>query len=112
CALLLADGYSLLGHRDTAMRWLRTAVAQSFINYPYLATHDPFLVNVRTDPRFTELMREVKARWEALTRRSVGAESGGRGDTGTGRHGDAEKERDTCNSLDITESSSSAFTAS
>src|SRR4029077_6756970 len=66
-ALLLADGYSLLGHHDAAMRWLRTAVAQGFINYPYLASHDPFLVNVRSDPRFTELMREVKPRWEALT---------------------------------------------
>ena len=108
------------GHHDAAMRWLRTAVAQGFINYPYLATRDPFLVNVRSDPRFTELMREVKPRWEALTGRSVGVESGGRGDgetrgqadAGTGRHGDAAKKRGTHNSLDITVSSSSSFTAS
>jgi TolB-like protein/Tfp pilus assembly protein PilF len=66
-ALFLADGYSLLGDNDAAIRWLHTARAQGFINYPYLATRDPFLVNVRSDPRFEELMREVKKRWEALT---------------------------------------------
>ena len=64
-ALFLADGYALIGHHDGAMRWLRTAVAQGFINYPYLATLDPFLANVRSDPRFAELMLEVRARWEA-----------------------------------------------
>jgi hypothetical protein len=53
------------------MRWLRTAVAQGFINYPYLETRDPFLVNVRTDPRFAELMREVKKHWEALAQTST-----------------------------------------
>jgi len=105
-ALLLADGYSLLGHHDAAIRWLQAAVAQGFINYPYLATHDPLLANVRSDLRFLELMREVKARWEAL------GETGGQRDAVTGRHGDAEKEPDLCKSLDITESSSSAFTAS
>ena len=84
-ALLLADGYSLLGHHDAAMRWLRTAVAQGFINYPYLASHDPFLVNVRSDPRFTELMLEVKPRWEALTPDLPAISvSGGRGEGGTG----------------------------
>ncbi|HEX3231074.1 MAG TPA: AAA family ATPase, partial [Pyrinomonadaceae bacterium] len=66
-ALFLADGYALIGDHDAALRWLRTAVAQGFINYPYLATRDPFLANVRSDPRFAELMRGVKARWEALS---------------------------------------------
>ena len=65
-ALFLADGFSLIGDRDAAMRWLQKAVAQGFINYPYLETRDPFLANVRTDPRFAELMREVKRRWKAL----------------------------------------------
>ncbi len=63
-ALFLADGYALIGHHDAALRWLRTAVVRGFINYHYLATLDPFLANVRSDPRFTELMREVRARWE------------------------------------------------
>jgi tetratricopeptide (TPR) repeat protein len=66
-ALFVADGYALIGHPDAALRWLRTAVARGFINYPYLATHDPFLANVRSDLRFTELILEVRARWEALS---------------------------------------------
>jgi tetratricopeptide (TPR) repeat protein len=70
-ALFLADGYSLLGKTDTAMRWLRNAVDQGFINYPYLAVHDPFLANVRSDPGFAELMREVRTRWEALAGANV-----------------------------------------
>ena len=64
-ALFLADGYSLIGRNDDALRWLRTAVALGFINYPYLATRDPFLASVRSDLRFTELLRGVRARWEA-----------------------------------------------
>ena len=63
-ALFLADGYALIGQHDSSLRWLRTAVAQGFLNYRYLATHDPFLANVRSDLRFTELLREVRARWE------------------------------------------------
>jgi hypothetical protein len=66
-ALFLADGYSLIGDSDNAVKWLRAAIAQGFINYPYLANRDPFLANVRTDPRFAELMREVKPRWEAVS---------------------------------------------
>ena len=65
-ALFLADGYSLIGRNDDAIRWLRTAITLGFINYPILATRDPFLANVRSDPRFEELMRMVKPRWQAL----------------------------------------------
>ena len=65
-ALFLADGYSLIGRNDDAIRWLRTAIALGFINYPILSTRDPFLANLRSDPRFEELMRMVKARWQAL----------------------------------------------
>jgi len=64
-ALFLADGYALIAQHDSSLRWLRTALAQGFINYQYLATHDPFLASVRSDLRFTELMREVRARWQA-----------------------------------------------
>ena len=72
-ALFLADGYSLIGHNDDAMRWLRTAVALGFINYPILSTRDPFLANLRSDPRFEELMRMVKARWQSLGEHLAGS---------------------------------------
>ncbi len=66
-ALFLADGYALIGQHDGALRWLRTAVSLGFINYQYLATLDPFLANVRADQRFTELILDVRARWEAAS---------------------------------------------
>ena len=62
-ALFLADGYSLIGHRDTALQWLRTAVDRGFVNYPYLAKHDPFLESLRGDMAFDALMEEVQRRW-------------------------------------------------
>jgi TolB-like protein/tRNA A-37 threonylcarbamoyl transferase component Bud32 len=80
-ALFLADGYSLIGRNDDAIRWLRTAVALGFINYPMLSTRDLFLASLRSDPRFDESMRMVKTQWQALgehlalspTRQSLGA---------------------------------------
>jgi hypothetical protein len=62
----IADGYALLGQKDEALKWLRKAMDHGFINYPFLAVHDPLLANVRSDPRFAPLMQEVRARWEAL----------------------------------------------
>jgi adenylate cyclase len=67
-ARTIADGYSLIGHNDEALRWIRIAMDRGFTNYPFLAKHDPLLANVRSDPRFPELMREVKTRWEALAK--------------------------------------------
>jgi len=66
CARIIADGYSLIGRNDDALRWIRMAMIRGFTNYPFLAVYDPLLANVRSDPRFPELMREVKARWEVL----------------------------------------------
>jgi tetratricopeptide (TPR) repeat protein len=73
-ALFLADGYALIGHRDAAVQWLRAAVARGFINYPYLATRDPFLVNARSDSRFTELIGNVRARWQRTSQPLSGRE--------------------------------------
>jgi adenylate cyclase len=67
-ASTIADGYSLIGRTDDALRWIRIAMNRGFINYPFLATYDPFLANVRSDPRFPALMREVKAKWQALAK--------------------------------------------
>ena len=63
-ALFLADGYALIGHPTPHCAGSEPRSLRGFINYHYLATRDPFLANVRSDPRFTELMQEVRARWE------------------------------------------------
>ncbi len=65
-ARIMADAYALIGRNDDAVRWTRIAVSRGFINYPFLSRHDPFLETVRSDPRFQQLMAEVKERWEAL----------------------------------------------
>jgi hypothetical protein len=65
-SLVMAEGYALLGRSDDAMGWLGVAFDRGFIRYPYLAHHDRFLDGVRDDPRFVELMAEVKPRWEAM----------------------------------------------
>jgi hypothetical protein len=65
-ALFLADGYSLIGHRDPALQWLRTAIDRGFINYPYLAQRDPLLEPLRGDSEFVKLMQQVQQRWQAI----------------------------------------------
>ena len=37
-----------------------------FINYPFLAEHDPFLASVRPKPAFQALLAEIKGRWESV----------------------------------------------
>ena len=49
---------------DRALDWLAIAIDRGFINYPFLAQHDPFFATLRSDPRFQELMETVRDRWE------------------------------------------------
>lgn len=65
-AWYLADGYALIGRRDDALRWLRQAIELGFINYPLLATRDPFLESLHDDAEFKELMQQVHRRWQAF----------------------------------------------
>jgi serine/threonine protein kinase/tetratricopeptide (TPR) repeat protein len=65
-AWILADGYALIGRRADALRWLGQAVDCGFINYPVLATRDPFLESLRGDAGFEALMQRVHRRWQAF----------------------------------------------
>ena len=60
----LALGYAAAGMPDRAIHWLSIAVDRGFINYPFLARHDPFLKSLRTDSRFQQLLTIVRERWE------------------------------------------------
>ncbi len=62
----MAQAYALLGEVDEGIRWLGTAVNIGFINYPVMAEHDPLLANLRAEPAFTALMKDVHARWKAF----------------------------------------------
>jgi hypothetical protein len=63
-ARFLAQGHALAGETAQALRWLRIAVDRGFINYPFLARHDPSLASLRGDPRFAALLGDVRQRWE------------------------------------------------
>ena len=39
---IVAQGYALAGMPERALHWLAIAVDRGFINYPFLAHHDPF----------------------------------------------------------------------
>jgi hypothetical protein len=53
----------MAGLREPALLWLDRAVARGFINYPYLAQHDPFFAGMRDDPAYRDLLARVQAQW-------------------------------------------------
>ena len=60
----MAANYALMGEKQEALDWLEIAVNRGFINYPFLSEYDPFLENIRGEPRFKKLMERVKHEWE------------------------------------------------
>ena len=60
----MADFYGLLGDKEKALDWLEHAIKRGFINYPYINEYDPYLENIRGEPRFKKLMERVKYEWE------------------------------------------------
>ena len=61
---VIAQGYALAGMPERALHWLAIAVDRGFVNYPFLAQHDPFFAGLRSDARFRELLARVRDRWE------------------------------------------------
>jgi non-specific serine/threonine protein kinase len=51
---------------DEAISWVENAIKRGFLNYPFLAQHDPTLEPLRGIDRFQSLMQEVKHKWEAF----------------------------------------------
>ena len=62
-ARFLAEGYAMAGMADRAIHWLRVAVDRGYINHPFLARYDPCLEQVRSEPRFQQLLKHVRERW-------------------------------------------------
>ena len=60
---LLAQGFALAGLPEEALLWLKVAIVNGFINYPFLAQHDPSFERLRSDPRFIHLLENVRDRW-------------------------------------------------
>ena len=61
-----ASFYAFLDQKESAFEWLENAVNRGFINYPFMNEIDPFLENIRGEPRFKKLMQRVKKEWESF----------------------------------------------
>jgi predicted Zn-dependent protease len=61
---LMTESYSVLGDMDEAIKWFERTVEKGFFNYPLFNHLDPFLVNIRSDPRFIKIMESIKQKWE------------------------------------------------
>jgi len=62
--LFIAECFALIDERPEAIRWLEHAVDKGWCNYPLFCELDPFLANIRGEPRFKKLMERVKKEWE------------------------------------------------
>jgi len=67
-AFWLASFYGMEGMADDAVEWVRRAVKLGNENYPLFADSRK-LDSLRGDPRFQELLDELKRRWEERARR-------------------------------------------
>jgi len=65
-ARFLAEGYAMAGAAERAIDWLTLAVDRGYIDYPFLARHDPCLERVRSQPRFRQLMEIVRERCQSF----------------------------------------------
>jgi serine/threonine protein kinase/predicted negative regulator of RcsB-dependent stress response len=59
----ISCAYSVMKKTETAVKWLQAAADEGFPCYP-LFEKDPYLDNLRRDPRFIALMGKLKAQWE------------------------------------------------
>jgi TolB-like protein len=60
----LAEGFAFAGERESAIQWLNAAIDRGFINYPFLAQHDPAFEALRGDSAFKALLETARHRWE------------------------------------------------
>jgi len=63
----LAECYALVDQDDKALYWLARAISRGFLNYPLVASLDPFLARVRPHPLFASIEKDVKKQWEELS---------------------------------------------
>ena len=59
----VACAYALMNEPELALRWLREAAVDGYPCYP-LFEKDASLNNLRSDPRFTQFMADLKKQWE------------------------------------------------
>lgn len=50
--------------KDEALEWLENAMDKGFMNYHFLNKFDSLFENIRSKPRFKNLMMRVKHEWK------------------------------------------------
>jgi tetratricopeptide (TPR) repeat protein len=66
--LAIAYVHSVRGEKDEALRWLQQAIDRGWVQYGQ-AQRNPLFENLHDDPRFQQMMAEVKIRADAMLRR-------------------------------------------
>jgi serine/threonine-protein kinase len=77
-AFWLGSFYAMEGLADEALTWIRQAIRLGNENYPLFAVSRK-LDSLRHDPRFTELMDEVRSVWEARREQTASGPEPGKG---------------------------------
>jgi eukaryotic-like serine/threonine-protein kinase len=62
----VADCFALVNEPEAAIDFIERAVEFGFINAPWLSKYEPFLANLRDEPRFGRLMERVRRAWGAF----------------------------------------------
>ncbi len=63
----IAQAYTVLGDKTSALRALRTSVESGFFSYAYLS-RDPLLNDLRSGPEFAQILNMARQRYEAFKR--------------------------------------------
>ena len=65
-SIWMADIYCLIGEKEEAIKWLKSAVRKGFINYTYLKSKDLYLGNIRSDISFKDVLKEIRLKSEPI----------------------------------------------
>jgi len=65
-SLPLTCGFAAAGDTERALQWLDHTIDYGICNVPYYRDRDPFLVSIRADERFDELMAKAQSRSNSL----------------------------------------------
>jgi hypothetical protein len=69
---LMGSAYALVGEEEQALGWLEHAVGvRGWIDYVYFTRHDRFLLALRGNGRFRELMAAARERYQRFTEAEV-----------------------------------------
>jgi tetratricopeptide (TPR) repeat protein len=57
---------ALAGETEEALSWMENTVRIGNINYPFWSQHDEWVAGLHNDPRFGQLMTDMKREWESI----------------------------------------------